>query len=267
MSSSKKVGLALGSGAYRGFAHIGVIKSLKKNKIPIDYLSGCSAGAWIAAYYAAFKDLRQVKKDLINNKKESVSLLLDFDWSAGLVSGQKLISYLEKRLPGRNFSSLKIPLQIVATNLSTGQAFVFDHGNLAQAVRASISVPLIFKPFSYQGKLLIDGGLSNPVPGDLVRKMGADLVIGVNLYHQKEFKAGRVMMSNIFRRAERIILYNLAQASLQNCDVVINPDISRYTGKSGFIKYFTKEAADQIILIGEQATDKMMPIIKAKLKT
>jgi len=265
-STRKTVGLALGSGAYRGFAHIGVLKSLIKNNITIDYLSGCSIGAWVAAYYALFEDLQKIKKDLINNQKEAISLFFDFDWSGGLIGGKKLIAYLEKNLQNCNFSDLKIPLKIVATDMSNGQPFIFDQGKVAQAVRASTSVPLIFKPFSYQGKLLIDGGLCNPVPGNLVREMGADIVIGVNLYNKNEFLVEKVNMPNVLNRIKKIILYNLSQASIPSCDVVIEPDISRFIKKSSLTKYFTKEVAEEIILIGERATDRVIPLIKSKLK-
>jgi len=266
MSTRKTIGLALGSGAYRGFAHIGVIKSLEKHHMPIDFLSGSSIGAWVAAYYAVFKDISKLEKDLINNQKENISLLFDFDWTGGLIGGGKFVTYLEKKLQHYNFTNLKIPLKIVATDLANGQEVILEHGDVAQAVRASTSVPLIFKPLPYKDKLLVDGGLSNPVPGDVVRNMGADIVIGVNLYNQNDFVAGKITMPNIFARSTMIAIYNLAQITSKYCDILIEPDTSRFVKKNTLAKYFTKKVADEMIFIGEKATDKIIPTLKAKLE-
>lgn len=266
MLSRKTIGLALGSGAYRGFAHIGVIKSLEKHNIPIDYLSGSSIGAWVAAYYAIFKDISVLEKDLIDNTKENLSLLFDFSWSGGFIGGQKFTTYLEKKLKHHNFLDLKIPLQIIATDLISGEPYVFKSGDVASAVRASTSVPVIFKPVQHEEKLLVDGGLSNPVPGGLVRNMGADIVIGVSLYNANEFKSQKITAPNIIVRSAMVGLYNLARADLKNVDIIIEPDTSPLARASGLSKYFTKEVADQLIVIGEKATDLVIPEIRKMLK-
>jgi len=266
MKKRKTIGLALGSGAFRGFAHIGVIKSLEKHKIPIDYLSGSSIGAWVAAYYATFKNISKLEKVLTSNPKENLPMFFDLSWTGGFIGGQKFMAFLEKNLHHHNFSALSIPLKIVATDLVTGKPFVFETGDVAQAVRASTSVPLVFKPVKYQNKLLIDGGLSNPVPGDLLREMGADIVIGVNLYHKNEFIEKKFTMPKVVLRSTRIVLHNLAKVAIKSADVVIEPDASKYARENGFSKYFTKEIAEAIIKIGERATDKAIPQIKALLK-
>lgn len=265
MKFKKTVGLALGSGAYRGFAHIGVIRSLEKNNIPIDYLSGASIGAWAAAYYALSKDISTLEKDLIDNQKENLSLLFDFGWTAGLISGEKFVSYLTKKLQGCQFSDLKIPLKIVTTDLISGRPFVFSSGEVATAVRASCSVPLVFKALKYEDKLLVDGGLSNPVPSDLVREMGADIVIGVNLYNKNEFQKQKYKDSNIVVRGTMIILASLAEATMFKADIVIEPDTSSLVKESNLSKYFSKEVADKLIRIGEDATDRVIPEIKKLL--
>jgi len=262
-----KIGLALGAGAYRGFAHIGVIKSFLKNNIPIDYLSGCSAGALAAAYYALFADIDKLETDFIKNARKNFSWLVDLEWSSGLIAGKKFLNYLQKDLKGGQFKDVKIPLQIVATNLANGQPYIFKSGSLAEAVRASTSVPIIFKPYSYQDKLLIDGGLCNPVPGDLVRDLGADIVVGVNLYNRNEFLEEKINMANVANRVKKITLYNLAQVSLTSCDVVIEPDISPYIKKSSLAKYFTSDIAAKINTIGESAADKVVPEIKKRLNS
>ncbi len=263
---TKKLGLALGSGAFRGFAHIGVIKSLVKNGIKINYISGSSIGAWVAAYYALFQDVEQLKKDLTENPKDNFLMLLDPTASGGLISGAKFYSYLKKSLQNKTFADTKIPLTILTTDLNSGSPHVFSTGELALAVRASTSIPILFKPVPFEDKLLVDGGLSNPIPGKLLKDQGADVVIGANLYHKNEFIKDKFSMTRIALRSARIGLYNLAQADLQFCDVKIAMDISAYEQESNLSKYFTKSIAEQIIKIGEEATDKLIPEIKLMLK-
>jgi NTE family protein len=258
----KTIGLALGSGAYRGFAHIGVLKSLKKNGIPIDYLSGCSIGAWVGAYYAVFQDTLTLERDLINNQKENFSLLLDLRGRGGIISGQKFMAYLSRKLNDSHFSDLKIPLQIVATDLSDGSPYIFKDGPVAPAVRASTAVPLVFKSWEQDGKFLADGGLSNPVPSDVVRRMGADIVIAVSLYNASEFVTPPVGISETITRSTLIMLHNLSAAGNAAADVVVEPDLSRWHKASSLSKYFTKSAADGMIAAGEAAMDKMIPALR-----
>jgi len=265
MKNRKTIGLALGSGAYRGFAHIGVIRSFEKNNIPIDYLSGSSIGAWAAAYYAFFKDISPLEKDLIDNQKENMSLLFDFGWTGGLISGEKFTDYLAKKLHSCQFSGLQIPLRIVATNLADGRPYIFSEGNVATAVRASCSVPLVFKALRLEDKFLVDGGLSNPVPNDLVRDLGADIVIGVNLYNKNEFQKIKYKESNIVVRSMMVMLTSLSKAVMSQADIVVEPDTSPLVKESSLSKYFSKQTADALIKIGEEAADRAMPEIKKLL--
>lgn len=261
----KTVGLALGSGAFRGFAHIGVLKSLIKHGIPIDYLSGVSSGAWVAAHYAVFRDIKKLETDLAFRPTNNLSMLFDLSLTGGFIDGSKISSVLKKGLKHHNFSSLRIPLKIIATDLVSGQPYIFESGDVARAVRASISVPLVFKPLLHKGRLCVDGGLSNPVPCDLARGMGADIVIGVNLYHKNEFVSRKFTMSTVVLRSTRIVLHNLAKADIKRADIIITPDTSVIMKEQGLQKYFTEGAVTELIKIGEQATDKMIPKIKKLL--
>lgn len=262
---TKKIGLALGSGAYRGFAHIGVIRTLEKHNLPISYLSGSSIGAWVAAYYSLFLDTTKLEHDLTQNSRENLSLLLDLGLENGLISGKKFQSYLEHKLEGKNFSDTKIPLRLVATDLLSARPYVFSRGSLSAAVRASTSVPIIFKPLEYDSYLLADGGMSNPIPSNLVKDMGADIVIGVNLYHDNEFKEKKLNLSKLVVRSSLVMLHNLAKSSLASANVIISPDLSNISPKNSLSKYFTPKIAQEMILIGEQATEKVIPSIKALL--
>jgi len=266
MKKTKKLGLALGSGGFRGFAHIGVIRSLEKNGIKIDYLSGSSIGAWVAAYYAIFENIDKLKQDLTENPKDNFLLLFDLSGSGGLVNGNKFHNFLKNNLQNKTFADTKIPVKILATDLISGQPHIFKDGAIAMAVRASTSVPIVFKPVALDSKLLVDGGLSNPIPGDLVREMGADIVIGVNLYHKNEFIKKNFSLTKIALRSTRIALHNLAKSDLKKCDIKIELDVSNYSEESSLSQYFTKKIAEQVIKVGEETTDKLIPKIKALLK-
>jgi NTE family protein len=266
MEKKKTVGLALGSGGFRGFAHIGVIRSLEKHGISIDYLSGTSVGAWVAASYAIFKDSDKLENDLTNKPRDNWSMLFDLSWAPGIISGQKFSIFLKKNLENKKFVDVKIPLKIVATDLITGNEHVFEEGDIAQAVRASTSIPLVFKPMLFNDELLVDGGLCNPVPCDIAKKMGADIVIGVNLYSKNEFIKKKLNVANVVSRSGTIGMHYLAQASMKEADVAIEMDISKYTEQSSLAQYFTKEIGDEIIKIGEMTADKFIPQIKALLE-
>jgi NTE family protein len=265
MGISKKVGLVLGSGGYRGFAHIGVIKVLEKHGIKISYLSGSSAGAWAAAHYALYQDVKQLAQDLVVNPTVSIPVFFDFSRRGGFINGQKFISRINQTLHKHNFSDTKIPVKLAATDLITGQPYIFEAGELAKAVCASSSVPLVFKPVSYKGHLLVDGALSNPVPVNVVREMGAQLVIAVNLYNRNEFVKKKFTMAKVVLRSTRIVMYNLAQNDIKGADVVINIDASPFNFDSGLKKYFAKTVAEELIKIGERATERMIPEIKKLL--
>lgn len=266
MKKRKTIGLALGSGAFRGFSHIGVLKALEKHNIPIDYLSGSSIGAWVAAHYAIFQDAEKLEKEILKNSRDRWSALLELSWRGGLISGDKFFNLLEKNLRHHKFSKLKIPLQIVATDLVSGKPVIFKQGDVALAVRASTSVPLIFKPLKHKKQLLIDGALSDPIPAALVKKMGADIAIGVNLYHRHEFIRKEFNVLRIMLRSVRIAVYNLAKISERSADIIINLDDSKFVADDNLKKYLDQATAKKMIKIGERATEKIIPQLKKLLK-
>lgn len=257
----KKIGLVLGSGGFRGFAHIGVIQVLQENNIPIDYIAGSSIGSLVGAYYSLNSDLNKLKEEIVTKQKEKLPTIFDLGFKGGLVSGRKFERFLEKMLGRKSFDDCRIPLKIVATDLKGGQELILDQGSLTTAVRASSSVPLVFEPVRIKGHLLIDGGLSNPVPVDLVKKMGADIIIAVNLYHKNEFIDKHFNMPIVALRSTRIALHNLARASIKGADIVLNPDTSLFM-MTNYKKYFEPEIAKALIDIGRQEAKKHLPQIK-----
>lgn len=265
MKSRPKIGLALGSGGFRGFAHIGVIQVLQENNIPIDYISGASIGALVGAYFSIHSDLDLLEQEIVMNNKEKLPTLLDLGFRGGFVSGRKFEIFLERMLGKKNFTDCCLPLKIVATDLISGQAQVLDHGLLATAVRASASVPLVFEPVKIRGHLLVDGGLSNPVPVNLLKEMGADKIIAVNLYHRHEFVDRRFNMPTVALRATRIAVHNLSKHSLRGADVVINPDTSAFMQTNKYKKYFDPPVAKALIDIGRREAKRFLPEIKRLL--
>jgi NTE family protein len=176
-----KVGLALGSGASRGWAHIGIIDALQQLDIEIDFVAGCSIGSYVGAAFCANK-LAELEEWVRSLTEWQVTALLGLGWhKGGIVSGEKVFQKLAEDFTAENLEDLEKPLGIIATDLQRGREAWFTEGSTVKAVRASCSIPGLFPAYHYQDKWLVDGGVMNPVPVNLVREMGADIVIAVNL--------------------------------------------------------------------------------------
>ena len=254
-----KIGLALGSGGPKGLAHIGVIKILEENNIPIDFIAGSSIGAMIGGFYAATKDTKQMEKIALGTNWRLILSLIDLSLHQGLVGGEKVKNLIESYIDKIHFQDLKIPLSVIATDLKSGEIIVINEGEVASAVRASISSPLIFKPIERKGKLLADGGLSLPIPVDIVREMGAEVVIAVNLDadyftngNNKNVNFGFYKIAN---NSINLLRYHLASWNIQNADVVITP-------QSGNIYWNKFLDGKNIILAGEKAAKEQLNILK-----
>ena len=263
-----KIGLALGSGGAKGLAHIGVIKILEKNNIPIDYIAGSSIGALVGTYYAIYKDVNKLEKIALSSNWRTALSLLDPTWNGGFVKGAKVEDLIKGWFNGSDFNNLKIPLTIIATDLISGQEVDISSGNITKAVRASLSVPPIFKPIKYNDYLLSDGGLSNPLPDDIARKMGADIVIAVNLDNKNfddNLNKDSLSISKTSIRALNIIRYHFARDCSRNGDVIIKPKIKE-VGLVGWNKFFNDQGVKEIINAGEDATVKVLPKIKELIK-
>lgn len=183
INKKPKIGLALGSGSARGWAHIGVIKALIQLGIPIDCIAGCSIGALVGAVYSCGTFEAFERWALKLNKRE-MSKLIDLNFSGGgMISGSKLMEFFKEFGLEKNIEDLDLPFSTVATDLSTGREIWLNKGPLEAAIRSSMSLPGIFTPQRHNDTWLVDGGLVNPVPISLCRAMGADIVLAVNLNH------------------------------------------------------------------------------------
>ena len=175
-----RVGLALGSGSARGWAHIGVIRALEQAGIRPDLVCGTSIGALIGAAYAA-GELDRFEQWILGLGIRDVIGFLDVSLSSGLLKGERLANFFRHTFTDRPLEELALPFGTVATSLETGAEVWLRHGSVFDAVRASIALPGLFAPVLHEGSVLVDGGLVNPVPVSLARAMGADLVIAVDL--------------------------------------------------------------------------------------
>ena len=263
-----KIGLALGSGGVKGLSHIGVIKALKANNIPINYIAGSSIGALVGAFYAANQDIDKLEKIALEATWRTGLSIVDPTFNGGLVKGKRLESLIKTWISNDlNFNDLKIPLVVIATDLSTGKEVDIKHGNIIKAIRASLSVPIIFQPLNYKNKLLADGGLSNPLPDDAARAMGADIVIAVNL-DNASFNNGlkndldkNINLTKVPIRALNILRYHLAQNSLKTADILIEPKVGEI-GLVGWSKFFDNKEVKKTIRSGEKAAIEILPMIK-----
>lgn len=257
-----KVGLALGSGAARGFAHIGVIQALEKEGIKIDLISGSSVGSLVAAYYATYKNLDNFGEELIKLSEKGLFQFIDQYFKGGVLDQIKIEAALQPFFAKKKFSDTKIPLKIVATNLNNGQPKVLDRGSLSEAVRASCAIPFIFEPLLGKSERLVDGALCDPVPVQVLRDAGADVVIAVNLYHQNEFVDKKFNLATAVFRSTRVLLYHLSQEKSKAANLSINPDTSKQVIRAGMKYVFSKKDSLEAIKIGEESTYKSMAQIK-----
>jgi NTE family protein len=246
-----KIALVLGAGASKGFAHVGVIKILESQKIPIHMVVGTSAGSFVGSLYASGYDgygLQNIALSL--QKKEVAELTLPDN---GFIKGERLRDFINTKVRGVPIEKLKIPLYVVATDIRTGEGIVFSAGNTGMAVQASAAVPGVYQPARFSGTSYVDGGLVNPLAVDVARKYGADVVIAVDITSGIDNRIPTSTMETIMKSFE-IMYEKIARFSVNQADVVIKP-------KVGFIGSADFDRRNEAILEGEKATWAAMPAL------
>jgi NTE family protein len=250
-----RIGLALGGGAAKGFAHIGVIKMLEANGIRPDVVSGTSAGSVVGALYASGMDAFEMQTKAFELDEDSIRDVSLF--SGGVVKGGKLQDYVNELVGQRPLQSMERPLAVVATRLEDGQRTVFVRGNTGQAVRASSSIPGVFEPVKIAGSTYVDGGVVSPVPVDAARELGAEFVIAVDISSKAGGKAPGSLLGNV-NRSITIMGQKLGALELERADAVIRPAVLDI-GAADF------EQKNRAILEGERAALAALPRIRAEL--
>lgn len=255
LRSPPKVVLALGGGAARGFAHVGVIKTLESHGIVPDMVIGTSAGAVVGSLYAAGYSGFDLQKQAMKLEEGSIT-----DWALpdrGVLKGEALQKFINEAVHQQPLEKLKKPFAAVATDLRSGEAVVFRHGNTGMAVRASSSVPGVFQPVAISGREYVDGGLVSPVPVRAARAMGGEVVIAVDISSKPN--NGKVSgLMEVLLQTFTIMGSHLGREELKEADVVIRPEISS-VGATDF------KSRNDAILEGERAAQAALPLIRARL--
>jgi len=251
--SRKRVGLALSGGVARGVVHVGVLNVLERAGIQIDYVAGTSAGAIVGAAYCAGIPIDQILDKAGNMGWRQMAQL---KWPGhGLISFERLERWIEELVGDVDIRDLAIPMTVVTTDLKTGETVCLRSGRLATAVRASSSVPGVIEPVLINGRLLGDGGVSNNLPVDVVREMGADYVIAVDLFSRDGGTPGNPVTHGILA-LETLIRKSGGHPAEADC--LIQPLVSGHN-------YLTFAKSNEYVAAGEAATTKMLAKIQSDL--
>jgi len=257
-SASVGIGLALGGGFARGIAHVGVLKVLEEENIPIRYIAGTSVGALIGAAYCSGISAAELEHVAARVRFKHIA-----SWTLsryGFASNQRMIGFLNQLLKVKTFEELRIPLAVTATDFSTGEGVVFHSGPLIDPVRASCAYPGMFLPVKIRGRLLIDGMLSHTVPTRPVRQMGADRVLAVHLRGNWTDGDGPRHLFDVIGQCFAIAQEMNSSQWKQAADLVIEPDVNGY-------KYDAFEHSAALVRAGEIATRAALPEIRKWLQT
>jgi NTE family protein len=250
-----RIGLALGGGAARGFAHIGVIQVLEEAGIQADLVVGTSAGSLVAALYASGKSGMEMGTLAQTMDEGAIT-----DWAyptRGLIRGEALAKYVREQTGSRTIEQMKLPLGIVATDLDSGAPVLFQRGDTGVAVRASSAVPAVFQPVKIGAREYVDGGLVSPVPVRFARQMGADLVLAVDISSAPDGNATGDVMKMLLQTFA-IMGRSINQFELRDADIVLRPALNGISSAD-----FT--ARRRAILAGREAAQAALPSLRAKI--
>ncbi|MCA0987959.1 patatin-like phospholipase family protein [Guptibacillus algicola] len=251
-----KVGLALGSGGARGFAHLGVIKVLVEHDVPIDYIAGSSMGSLVGAIYGSGHKVETMEKMASLFKRK---YYLDFTVpKMGFITGNKVKNLIRTLTHGKQLEDLQPPLAVVTTDLIKGEKVVYRTGSIAEAVRASIAIPGIFTPEKIGDRLLVDGGVIDRVPVSVAREMGADLVIAVDVSDVKK-ESDVTSIFDVIMQSIDIMQNEMVRLHEINADVMIKPRLESFHSRS-----FTN--IQDIIKTGEEEAFRHLDEIHAAVK-
>lgn len=257
VKKAPKVALVLGGGSAKGFAHVGVIRVLEQEKIPIHMIVGTSVGSLIGGMYAANPDSFQLEWIAFKIDRNDI---LDFSIvysKLGPVQGTRLENFVEQNVKAKKVEETKVPFFPVATDLNTGETIVLGKGSLAKAIHASSAIPGIFVPVAFDNRTLVDGGVTDNVACDIAKAKGADIIIAVNL--QKDVKNYQIdSLVDIIAQSVSIMMREASKAKMLCADVVIEPD----TKDIGMFDFTQKK---QLMEEGIKAAKQAMPKIRQLL--
>jgi NTE family protein len=256
-----KVALVLGGGAARGFAHIGVIRVLEQERIPVDLVVGTSVGSLIAAIYASDRDSFELEWTAFQLEKDDIFDfgLVNAVMGMGYARGEKLETFVKEKVKQADIEQLAIPFAAVATDLNWGGRVVLDRGSIAKAVRASSAIPGVFEPVLHQGKLLVDGGVVDNIAIDVARAKGADVVVAVDISENIGNTNIRNLVDVVVQSMNIMFAENVSKLR-GAADVLVEPKV----GDVGTLDFTQKKRCMQA---GIEAARKAMPRIRAAIET
>jgi len=250
-----KIALVLGAGGSKGFAHIGVLKILENNKVPVDMIVGTSVGSFVGSLYAYGYDAYSLQKIALLIERSDVGELTIPD--NGFLKGERLRDFINTKVRQSPIEKLKIPFYAVATDIKTGESVVFNNGNTGMAVQASCAIPGVFQPARFSGSSFVDGGVVNPLAVDVARKFGADAVIAVDISSGIDTVVPTTTIETIMKSVQ-IMYSKMSQLAMNAADVVIRPSV-------GFVGSADFSHRNEAVMEGEKAALQAMPQINALL--
>jgi NTE family protein len=256
-ASRPGIGLALGGGFARGFAHLGVLQVLEQNQVPIACIAGTSIGSILGAAYASGAPLARIIATCRTLRFRDIAR-----WRVsrlGLSSNHRLGDLIERVFDSRQFEDLRLPMAVVATDLNTGEPVVFTHGNLVDAIRASCAFPGLFEPVEIGTRYLVDGGLVAPVPTRVARDLGAAFVLGVSVGIQDEHLGAPSNIFQVVARAVHAAQKHQLEAWEQHADLVLRPDLQS-------IAWDDFDRAEEAIEAGAAVARRALPRIQKFLE-
>jgi NTE family protein len=251
------IGVALGGGFARGMAHIGVLKVLEEEGIPIRFVAGTSVGALIGAAYCSGLSIEELEK-----VAHSVRFTTFARWTVsryGFASNDRMVTFLNRTLKVKTFEELRIPLGITATDFNSGEGVVFHSGSIIDPVRASCAYPGMFLPVEIRGRWLIDGMLSYPVPTSPLHEMGADRVLAVHLKGQWSKDGAPRHLFDVIGQSFAIAQDQMSHLWRGGADVIVEPDVAGFA-------YDDFKRADELVSAGETAMRKALPEVRKWLE-
>ena len=256
----KKVGVALGAGSTKGFAHVGVLQVLTENQIPIDMVSGSSMGAIIGAIFAAGTDMYLLEKYALSMRLRE-QLDLGNPVKGGLIRGVRLEELIRIFSHDLSFGETKIPFCCVAVDIGSGELRVFEQGKIHQAVRASMSIPGVFTPVTIDGRVYVDGGVIERVPCRALRERGADIVIGVDVgYRGGQYDVTGMNAYQMINRSADIMQWEITKRREREADILLVPEVLFVHG------HFQMDQARAVIEEGRRVATEALPEIRRLLE-
>ncbi|MDL2225339.1 patatin-like phospholipase family protein [Eubacteriales bacterium OttesenSCG-928-M02] len=256
LDKRKKVGLALGGGSARGFAHIGILDVFEKEGIPMDYICGCSMGALVGSIYCTGTDLAMLEKLICQvREKDFFDVTLP---RKGLIKGAQFREFIKILTHNKSFDEMQIPFSCVACDISAGKTVTFSKGKVYDAVRASISIPGAFEPHFIDGVMYVDGGVLDIVPIPQTRDMGADVVIAVNVSPAPHRQPVKNRLFDVMMRANDLVGHEYKLIKLKEADLLIEPEVANYNP-------YSNARTAEIIQAGRVAAQEAIPAIRELL--